>query len=223
MSSDLSSSTSASFGRAFAELRDVVSADGALSAGEKAMLTAVGFAVKRSPGHVREALVLARQHGIELGALRGAAMLLSLSRGAACVEAFWTVVTDVYDPSGAGTPDAGKGDLSTEEAVAYFASYFGEVPAYVEVLRDRAPDALRAYAQMRMEALGNNPAGSRLAELIGVIMNAVDFESDFVDIHLAGARRAGCSDGEITETLLCAVPIAGIPAWIGNGAKVARS
>jgi len=35
--------------------------------------------------------------------------------------------------------------------------------------------------------------------------------------HVSGARRAGATDEEIAEAVLCAVPAAGVAAWMAVG------
>ena len=51
-------------------------------------------------------------------------------------------------------------------------------------------------------------------ELLLVTINAAEFQSRFVGVHAGGARRAGASEAEIVEACVCAIPIAGVAAWL---------
>ncbi|MBW8842503.1 MAG: carboxymuconolactone decarboxylase family protein, partial [Sphingomonadales bacterium] len=51
------------------------------------------------------------------------------------------------------------------------------------------------------------------AELLLVTVLAADY-SNWASVHMDGARRAGASEAAIAEAILCAVPVAGLSAWV---------
>jgi alkylhydroperoxidase/carboxymuconolactone decarboxylase family protein YurZ len=61
-----------------------------------------------------------------------------------------------------------------------------------------------------------NPLESKYAEMLLCAVNAAEYQSNFVAIHAGGARKAGASEAEIIECIICAIPVAGVPAWLAG-------
>ena len=104
--------------------------------------------------------------------------------------------------------------LDRQAALDYFQSYFGFVPDYIEVMADNAPRALEGYVLMRQWSLAENMLDAKHVELLLCTINAAEFSSRFVNIHANGARNAGASEAEITEAVVCAIPISGVASWL---------
>jgi alkylhydroperoxidase/carboxymuconolactone decarboxylase family protein YurZ len=60
----------------------------------------------------------------------------------------------------------------------------------------------------------------RYAELLLVTVLAADY-SPWASVHIDGARKAGASETEVAEAVLCAVPIAGLSAWVVGATAMA--
>ena len=67
---------------------------------------------------------------------------------------------------------------------------------------------------MREWSLAENVLDAAHAELLLLAVNAAEFSSRFVNVHANGARRAGCSEAQIVEAVICAIPVAGVASWL---------
>ena len=67
---------------------------------------------------------------------------------------------------------------------------------------------------MREWSLAENVLDATHAELLLCTINAAEFSARFVNVHANGARRAGCSEAQIAESVVCAIPVAGVAAWL---------
>jgi alkylhydroperoxidase/carboxymuconolactone decarboxylase family protein YurZ len=106
------------------------------------------------------------------------------------------------------------------EAVANFNAYFGTIPAPLQQLLRLSPQAADAYYLMRRGSIDANPLSPKHGELLLLAVLAAGY-SPMALTHVRGARNAGATDAEIAEAVLCAVPSAGIAAWMGVGAMLA--
>ncbi len=203
------------FAEGLARIREVTDTDGACPAWAKAMYMACAAAVKGHSHMLYHQLKRAKALGLSLSDSRGAALTVLISRGEAVYESFNAAVDAVYDDELLQpTEEAPDYNLDRQACLDYFENYFGFVPEYVKLMAEEAPRALEGYVLMREWSLGENILDVRHAELLLCTINAAEFSARFVDVHANGARRAGCSEAEITESVLCAIPVAGVASWL---------
>ena len=210
------------FAEGLARVRDVTDRDGALPAWAKAVFMAAAAAVKGHDEVLRRELARSARSGLTIGAARGAAVAVLISRGEAVYERFTAAVDDAFG----ATVTPGNGAVPVFEASAgaatrYFDEYFGFVPDYITLMAERAPRALEGYMLMREWALAENTLEPKLVELLLCTVNAAEFESRFVDVHAGGARRAGATEDEIVEAVVCAIPVAGVASWLPGADGIA--
>ncbi len=206
---------SAKFAEGLARIRDVTDRDGACPAWAKALYMSGAAAVKGHDTMVHRELARAAAGGLSLDWARGASLAVLISRGEAVYERFVTALDSVY---GVARPEPNAPipelEMSRDAALEYFHGYFGFVPEYVTLMADDAPRALEGYVLMREWSLAENQLPAKHVELLLCTMNAAEFSSRFVNVHANGARRAGASEAEIVEAVLCAIPVAGVASWL---------
>ncbi|MHB1137684.1 MAG: carboxymuconolactone decarboxylase family protein [Microthrixaceae bacterium] len=218
---------SAKFAEGLARVRDVTDVDGALSAPVKALFMACAAAVKGHESMLRRELRRAVDGGITLDQVRGAAVSVLISRGEGVYERFRDAAAECFDAAElvAGAPTrggpGGGQDLTTEDAFSYFTDYFGFVPDYIELMATHAARALEGYVLMRQFALAENLLEPKLVELLLCTVNAAEFSARFVDVHAGGARRAGATEAEVVESVVCAIPVAGVASWLPGSDGIA--
>ncbi|MGB3412404.1 MAG: hypothetical protein WBA45_14545 [Microthrixaceae bacterium] len=218
---------SAKFAEGLARVRDVTDVDGALSASMKALFMACAAAVKGHDAMLRRELRRAVDGGVTLPQVKGAAVSVLISRGEAVYERFRDAAAVCFDPAElrGGAPTRGEGaveDITVDDAFAYFTDYFSFVPPYIELMADHAPRALEGYVLMRQYALAENLLEPKFVEMLLCTVNAAEFSSRFVNVHAGGARRAGASESEIVESVVCAIPVAGVASWLPGSDGVAE-
>ena len=59
-----------------------------------------------------------------------------------------------------------------------------------------------------------NLLDAKHVELLLCTVNAAEFSSRFVNVHANGARKAGATEAEIVESVICAIPVAGVASWL---------
>lgn len=200
--------------------RSVVDSDGAVPARLKALFAAVAAVDRRH-------LLLARQElerGVTLDltlkeATAGLIVLTSL-RGEAAALDFAQIIEesfgDVQAPTPQPLPTAAEG-----EAEANFRAYWaGNVPPPLGALMRLVPQAADAYYLMRRGSIDANPLSPKYGELLLLTILAAGY-SPMAATHVRGARNAGATDEEIAEAVLCAIPSAGIAAWMAVGGMLA--
>ncbi len=208
-------STSPKFAEGYARIRDVTDRDGACPAWAKALYMACAATVRGQHELAGRELARSRDLGLSLGDARGASLAVLISRGEATYDAFARAVDRVFDqPVGDGHEAIPEYPLNRQAALDYFESYFGFVPDYVELMADDAPRALEGYVLMRQWSLAENMLDAKHVELLLCTINAAEFSSRFVNVHANGARRAGATEAEITEAVVCAIPISGVASWL---------
>ena len=206
---------SAKFAEGLARVREVTDTDGACKAWAKALYMAAAAAVKGHRDMLAAQLERSRDLGLELDVARGAALTVLISRGEAVYATFSAAVDEAFGETlDAGGGPEGEFSLDRQACLDYFEDYFGFVPDYVKLMADEAPRALEGYVLMREWSLAENVLPADHAELLLCTINAAEFSARFVNVHANGARRAGCSEAEITEAVVCAVPVAGVAAWL---------
>lgn len=203
----------------FAAFRSVIDSDGAVSAKLKALFAAVAAVDCHHLDLARREM----ERGVALGltpreATAGLIVLTSLRGEAAAVD-FAAILTDCFDDLQA--PEPGPLPVAEEgEAVANFTAYFGSIPAPLQQLLRLNPKAADAYYLMRRGSIDANPLSPKHGELLLLAILAAGY-SPMAATHVRGARNAGASDEEIAEAVLCAVPAAGIAAWMAVGGMLA--
>lgn len=203
------------FAEGLARVREVTDTDGACPAWAKAMYMAAAAAVKGHRDMLMAQMERSRDLGLELTAARGAALTVLISRGEAVYTLFNSAVDEVFgDTMAPPAGDAPEFPIDRQGCLDYFEDYFGFVPDYVELMADDAPRALEGYVLMREWSLAENVLDATHAELLLLTINAAEFSSRFVNVHANGARRAGCSEAQIIEAVVCAIPVAGVASWL---------
>jgi alkylhydroperoxidase/carboxymuconolactone decarboxylase family protein YurZ len=206
---------SAKFAEGFARIRDVTDRDGACPAWAKALYMAAAAAVKGQLEVLAREIARAKQLGLALPDAEGAALAVMISRGESAYACFAGAARACYDAQAGHAPmRRPEFPVTRDSALAYFQSYFGFVPSYVTLMADEAPRALEGYVLMREWSLAENVLAAKHVELLLCCVNAAEFSSRFVNVHANGARRAGASEAEIVEAVLCAIPIAGVASWL---------
>ena len=203
------------FAEGYARIRDVTDRDGACPAWAKALYMACAAAVRCQPEVTLRELTRSRELGLSLTDARGASLAVLISRGDATYHAFARAIDQAFDvAAGQSSEPIPDFSLDRQAALDYFQSYFGFVPDYIEVMADNAPRALEGYVLMRQWSLAENMLDAKHVELLLCTINAAEFSSRFVNIHANGARNAGASEAEITEAVVCAIPISGVASWL---------
>jgi len=203
------------FAEGYARIRDVTDRDGACPAWVKALFMGAAAAVRDHDAMCRREIDRAAALGMTEDAAGGAALAVLISRGEAVYERFRSAVDDalgVARPS--AEPVAPDFEIDRQGSLDYFNDYFGFVPDYVELMADEASRGLEGYVLMRQWSLAENPLGAKWVELMLCTMNAAEFSSRFVNVHANGARTAGASEAEIVESIVCAIPVSGVAAWL---------
>jgi len=203
----------------FAQFRAVIDTDGAVPARLKALFAAVA-AIDR--GHLQLATrEIERGVGLGLTQIEATAGLIVLTslRGEGAAANFAAILAQTFaaelQPVSQPLPSAAKG-----EAVANFTEYFGKIPGPLAQLLRLSPEAADAYYLMRRGSIDANPLSPKHGELLLLAILAAGY-SPMAATHVRGARRAGASDEEIAEAVLCAVPAAGVAAWMAVGGMLA--
>lgn len=206
---------SAKFAEGYARIREVTDRDGACPAWAKALYMAGAAAVKGQREPLAGELARAQALGLARSDAEGAALAVLISRGEGAYAAFAAALRSAYGAAGsAGAQERPMLEVDREAALAYFRGALGAVPPYVTLLADLSPRALEGYVLMREWSLGENRLAAKHVELMLCTINAAEYAPRFVALHAASARRAGASQAEIVEALLCAIPVAGMVAWL---------
>ena len=203
------------FAEGFARIRDVTDHDGACPAWAKALYMACAAAVRHQFELMQREVGRARELGLLLEDARGAALAVLISRGEGVYATFSAAIDAAYgEKIGEPASEAPEFELDRQGCLDYFAEYFGAVPDYVELMADEAPRALEGYVLMRQWSLAENKLAAKHVELLLCTVNAAEFSSRFVNVHANGARNAGATEAEIVEAVVCAIPVAGVAAWL---------
>lgn len=202
----------------FAAFRRAIDSDGAVPARLKALFAAVAAIDRRHLALAERELGRGVGLGLSLREATAAIVVLASLRGEGAALEFAHLVEacfgDVEAPSPQPLPTARPG-----EAEANFNEYFGTIPAPLAQLLRLVPSAADAYYLMRRGSIDANPLSPKHGELLLLTILAAGY-SPMAVTHVRGARSAGASDEEIAEAVLCAVPSAGIAAWMAVGAML---
>jgi alkylhydroperoxidase/carboxymuconolactone decarboxylase family protein YurZ len=205
------------FAEGYARVRDVTDQDGACAAWAKALYMASAAAVRGQDAQLMREMQRSHDLGLTLSDARGAALAVMISRGEGVYSKFTAAIDEIFgEKIGEPTDESPEFDLDRQAALDYFQDYFGFVPDYIEVMADEAPRALEGYVLMREWSLAENLLEAKHVELLLCTINAAEFSSRFVNVHANGARKAGASEAEIVESVVCAIPVSGVASWLGG-------
>tara|TARA_Y100000815_G_scaffold160392_2_gene145556 strand:- start:1718 stop:2410 length:693 start_codon:yes stop_codon:yes gene_type:complete len=196
----------------YQRFRKVIDEDGALPAHLKALLAAVAASARRFPELAARELARGADQGLKVDDAKAGVIVLSSLRGEGAASEFAGLLDRTFGPvEDRGEPQAVS--VAEGEARANFESYFGTVPPALEVMLRTIPIAADGYYLMRRGSIDANPLSPKAGELLLLVVLAAD-HSPMAQRHVEGARRAGASDAEIAETIICAIPSGGIAAWM---------
>jgi alkylhydroperoxidase/carboxymuconolactone decarboxylase family protein YurZ len=203
----------------YALFREVIDSDGALPARLKCLFSAVAAANKGYLELAQQELERAAGLGMPLNEAASGLILLSSLRGEGAALAFDAMLAKVYgppasDPQAPSLLRAGPG-----EAEVNFRSYWGTVPPALASLLRLVPKGADGYFLMRKGTIECNQLDRKSAELMLITVLASDY-SPQAATHIKAARAVGASDEEMAEAVLCAVPSAGIAAWMAAGVLI---
>ena len=200
--------TVAGYGR----LRAVTDVDGALPAAIKAIYLAASALVRGYGDLARREMLRARDIGLSQEMANGAVAILCSVRGEGAAVRFNGIVEEIWGPATEAASEVNV-TVAPGEAKRNFEAYFGSVPPSLQTLLDLAPVGADAYYLMRESTLSGTTLGKKNAELMLVAVLVSDY-SEWSRVHIDGARKAGASEAEIAEAILCAVPASGLSAWV---------
>lgn len=203
------------FAEGLASAVAVIHSDGALPARDKALCAAVIGAVKRLPEVTSKYLTIAIDRGMTPDEVHGAAINVLISRGIPGYQALTEALAAISD-AGVSPGPSFEAEVSMDAILDYYKGLYGEVPANVALGAQHAPGAVVAYYLMRQAALEESPLENRLADVMLCAINAAEFRDDFVEIHARFALKGGATAGQLTEAVACAIPFAGVAAWLAG-------
>jgi alkylhydroperoxidase/carboxymuconolactone decarboxylase family protein YurZ len=197
----------------FRRWRKIIDTDGAVSARVKRLFVACAATVKGYEEMALRELEAARDAGLTEREVGAAVAILSSVRGEGAALRFHGLFRKTYPD--AVDPAATEDDLVVEPgaAEANFLQYFGEMPPSLGKLFEVKPLGADAYYLMREGTLSGTALGPVNAELLLVTVLVADY-SNWASVHMKGARKAGASEEAVAEAVICAVPTAGLSAWV---------
>lgn len=206
----------------WAQLRAVLEADGALSADEKALITAAVAAVRG-----RERLLateLERLGGRRDGALGALAATLALSRSREVADRFAAAAgIELAWEAGETGVDAAPDPAAVDAAREFFTAPGAAAAPAIALLADHAPSYLLGYRALREGVYGGEALEPRLAELALFAISAGDVVAGHSAVHAARAADRGADEAQLVEAGLCAVAAAGMAAWLVAAEAIAAS
>ncbi|HSW06685.1 carboxymuconolactone decarboxylase family protein [Aquabacterium sp.] len=203
----------------YRRLRSVIDSDAALPARLKALYVAMAATTRRYPEMARRELGRARALGLSFTEASSAAIVLSSVRGEGAALDFIAALEAEF-PGQTGGDDAEPGiHVEAGEAERNFLAYFGTMPPSLGKLMALLPTGADAYYLLREGTINGTPLGPKYSELMLVTVLAADY-SPWASVHMQGARKAGASETEIAEAVLCAVATSGLSAWVTGAAAM---
>lgn len=200
--------------------RRVIEEDGALPSTLKRLFLAAAACTKGYPDMAERELAAAQAAGLALEDAASAMTILASSRGEGAAMRFGALLARCYGSEAVIEAEATPIAVQDGEAEANFRQYFGEVPPSLAKLLELVPTGADAYYLMREGTLGGTALPKAHAELLLVTVLAADY-SEWASVHIDGARRAGATEAEIAEAVLCAVPVAGLSGWVVGATAMA--
>lgn len=206
----------------FRRFRSVVENDGALPATLKRLFLAAAACTKGYEVMALRELRDAAEAGLDAEQAGSALIILSSSRGEGAALRFAGIYGQVYPDAATITADEMRIEVAADEAERNFLEYFGTMPPSLGKLIELVPAGADAYYLMREGTLSGTALEPHHAELLLVTVLAADY-SNWASVHMDGARRAGASEAEIAEAVLCAVPVAGLSAWVVGATEMEKA
>ena len=201
----------------YALFREIVEIDLALPARVKGLFAAVAAVNKGFRELALRELMRAAGQGLTLDQAASGMILLASLRGEGTAMAFGELVQQAYPGQTVAVAATEPAHVGPGDAEANFKAYFGTIPPGLVNLLALVPRGADGYYLMRKGTIDCNRLEPKLAELMLIAVLASDY-SPMSAVHIAAARKAGASEPEIAEAILCAVPAAGIAAWASAGA-----
>lgn len=197
----------------YEQVRESIERDGALAATFKALVSATCASVLGFEQLARRELDRGRALGLGDREIGFAGVALLLARGEAQTERFITLAGGL---AAAETPRP----ASRLGAEAYFLDYLGvdALPPRMAIMQRYVPEVFAGYQRMHHGVLAADPSATMYSELLLVGVNAAQLQPRFIAIHAATARKAGATDEQLVEAVVCAIPATGIAAW-ASGAE----
>lgn len=197
----------------FRRWRAIIDNDGAIPARIKRLFVACAATVKGYEELASRELAEARKAGLVEEEAGAAVAILSSVRGEGAALRYHRLFRRAYPE--AVEPQWPDDDLVVEAgaAEANFLSYFGTMPPSLGKLFDVKPLGADAYYLMREGTLSGTALGPIHAELLLVTVLVADY-SEWSSVHMKGACKAGASEEAIAEAVICAIPTAGLSAWV---------
>ncbi len=197
----------------YRRFRSVIERDAALPAEIKRLFVAAAACTKGYEAMARRELQAAKEVGLALEPAAAAMTILSSSRGEGAALRFGEVLRSIYGDAATIAAEEAPVNVAEGEAERNFVGYFGTVPPSLQLLLDLVPEGADAYYLMREGTLSHTALEPHHAELLLVTVLAADY-SEWSRVHMDGARRAGATEAQVAEAVLCAVPVAGLSAWV---------
>lgn len=199
----------------YARFRSVIDSDAALPARIKALFVAVAASTKGYTEMAARELARARECGLAFDEAAAGVTILCSVRGEGAALRFLDIVEQTYEDRTDPATPLTEIEVAAGEARDNFLAYFGTMPVSLGRLVDLMPTAADAYYLMREGTLATTPIGKKNAELLLVTVIAADYHP-LAAVHARGALTAGASETELYEAILCAVPVAGLSAWVAT-------
>jgi 4-carboxymuconolactone decarboxylase len=201
----------------YALFREIIEIDLALPARIKGLYAAVAAVNKRFSDLAERELSRAQAQGLTLDEACSGLILLSSLRGEGTALAYGDVLGRVYPQAPHPPRKVTLVRAEPGEAEANFRTYFGTVPQALATLMALVPRGADGYYLMRKGTIECNRLDRKLSELMLITVLAADY-SPMAATHIKAARSVGATEQEMAEAILCAVPSAGIAAWMSAGA-----
>lgn len=199
----------------YQRFRDVIDSDGALPSRIKALFVSVAASTKGYPELARRELDRGMALGLSFAEAAAGVTILCSVRGEGAALRFLSLLESVYPDRSDPATSLAEIAVGPEEAKDNFLAYFGTMPVSLGELVDHVPVAADAYYLMREGTLATTPIGKLNAELLLVAVIAADYHP-LAAVHARGAITAGASKAQLYEAILCAVPVAGLSAWVAT-------
>lgn len=199
----------------YQRFRRVIDGDGALPARIKALFVAVAASTKGYEELARRELERGMSLGLEFGEASAGVTILCSVRGEGAALRFLDLVEQVFPDRLSPVIGLTEIEVGSGEARDNFLAYFGTMPVSLGELVEHLPVAADAYYLMREGTLASTPIGKVNAELLLVTVIAADYHP-LAAVHARGAITAGASKAQLYEAILCAVPVAGLSAWVAT-------
>ncbi|WP_245653862.1 carboxymuconolactone decarboxylase family protein [Novosphingobium rosa] len=197
----------------FRRWRQIIDSDGAIPAPVKRLFVACAATVKGYEDMARRELAAAKAAGLSEAEAGAAVAILASVRGEGASLRYHGFFREIWPEAQAPEPGEQAIEVAPGEAEANFLQYFGTMPPSLGKLFDLVPLGADAYYLMREGTLSGTALDPAHAELLLVTVLSADYSS-WTSVHMQGARKAGASEAAVAEAVICAVPTAGLSAWV---------